>query len=119
MAVEVNDTDLLHKVNTLLNDEAGEEEKPWSEKVQRMKILSVLDDHEEMMRGGEEAELIERNGSHDSGETVRGSWQTSDSNTMGRSRERRSRETEAGSEGLQPMSGCHSVRDVLTNTIET
>ena len=34
-------------------------------------------------------------------------------------RERRSREIEAGSEGLQPMSGCYTARDVLTNTIDT
>ena len=49
--MEIEDTDLLHTVNTLLNDETGEEEKPWSEEVQRMKILSVLDDYEEMMKG--------------------------------------------------------------------
>ena len=36
MAVEINDADLLHTVNTLLNDETAEEEKPWSEAVQRM-----------------------------------------------------------------------------------
>ena len=48
MAVEINDTDLLH---TLLNDETGEEQKLWSEEAQRMKILSVLDDYEEMMKG--------------------------------------------------------------------
>ena len=51
MAVEIKDTDLLHTVNTLLNDETSEEEKPWSEEVQRMKILSVLGDYEEMMKG--------------------------------------------------------------------
>ena len=51
MAVEINDTDLLHTVNTLLNDETGEEEKPWREEVQRMKILSALNDYEEMMKG--------------------------------------------------------------------
>ena len=38
-------------MNTLLNDETGEEEKPWSEEVQRMKILSVLDKYEEMVKG--------------------------------------------------------------------
>ena len=72
--------------------------------MQKTKILSVLDDHEEMMKGTAEggAELTERNGCHDSCETIRGCWQTSDSNTMGRPRERRSRENEAGSEGLQP-----------------
>ena len=51
MAVEIKDTDLLHTTNTLLNDETSEEEKPWSEEVQRMKILSVLDDYKEMMKG--------------------------------------------------------------------
>ena len=51
MAVEINDTDLLHMVNTLMNDETGEEEKPWREEVQRMKILLALDDYEEMMKG--------------------------------------------------------------------
>ena len=29
------------------------------------------------------------------------------------------REIQVGSEGLQPMSGAHSARDVLTNTIDT
>ena len=53
MAVEINDTDLLHTVNTLLNDETGEEEKPWGEEVQRVKILSVVDDYEEIMKGRE------------------------------------------------------------------
>ena len=38
---------------------------------------------------------------------------------MGRSRERRSREVQAGSEGLQSKSGAYSARDVLTNTIDT
>ena len=47
------------------------EEKPWSEEVQRMKTLSVLDDYEEMMKGRQTgAELTERNGSHDRCETV-------------------------------------------------
>ena len=50
MAVEINDTDVLHTVNTIPNDETGEEEKPWREEVQRMKILSDLDDYEEMMK---------------------------------------------------------------------
>ena len=48
MAVDINDTDLLHTVNTLLNDETGEEDKPWREEVQKMKILSALDGYEEM-----------------------------------------------------------------------
>ena len=51
MVVEINETDLLHMVNTLLNNETDEEEKLWREEVQRMKFLSVLDDYEEMMKG--------------------------------------------------------------------
>ena len=71
MAVEINDTDLLHTVNTLLNDETGEEEMPWSAEVQRMRILSILDDYEEMMKGRqEELNSLTENGSHDSCETV-------------------------------------------------
>ena len=42
---------MLHTVNTLLNDETCEEAKTWREKVQKTNILSVLDDHEEMMDG--------------------------------------------------------------------
>ena len=38
-------------MNTLLNDETGEEAKPWSDEVQKTKLLSVLEDHEEMMKG--------------------------------------------------------------------
>ena len=48
---DLQSSDVLMAVDTLLNDETGEEEKPWSEEVQRMKILSVLVDHEEMMKG--------------------------------------------------------------------
>ena len=44
---------------------------------------------------------------------------TSDSNTMGRSRERRTSEILVSPEGLQSMSGAHTARDVLTNTIDT
>ena len=51
MPVEIKDTDLFHAVNTLLNDGTREEEKPWSEEVQKTRILSALDDHEEMMKG--------------------------------------------------------------------
>ena len=47
-------TELLHTVNTLLNDDTGEKEKPWSEEVQRMKILSVLDDYQAKMKGKQE-----------------------------------------------------------------
>ena len=32
MPVEVAGSDLLHAVNALLNDETGEEAKPWSDR---------------------------------------------------------------------------------------
>ena len=86
MTVEINDTDLLHTVNTLLNDETGEEEKLWSEEVQRMKILSVLDDYEEMMKGRQK-----------------------NLNSL----------KEMGAMTVVKRQGCHSARDVLTNTIDT
>ena len=50
MPVEIEDTDLLHTVNALLNDETDEEAKPWSEESEKTKILTVLDDHKEMIR---------------------------------------------------------------------
>ena len=70
MPVEIAASDLLHTVNALLNDETGEEAKPWSDESQKTKILTVLDDHKEMM---EASELTERTGRHDSCETIRGS----------------------------------------------
>ena len=49
MPVEIADSDLLHSVNALLNDETGEE--AWCDESEKTKILSVLDDHKEMMKG--------------------------------------------------------------------
>ena len=54
MQVAVEDTDLLHTVNALLNDEDCNETKPGSEELEKSKILTVLDDHEEMMKGTSE-----------------------------------------------------------------
>ena len=51
MPVEIEDTDRLHTVNPLLDDETDEEAKPWSEESEKTKIFTVLDDHEEMMKG--------------------------------------------------------------------
>ena len=48
MPVVIEDTDLLHTVNALLNDETGEEAKPRSEESERTKILTVLDDPKEV-----------------------------------------------------------------------
>ena len=45
--------------------------------------------------------------------------QKSDSNTMGRSRERRTSEIQVSLEELPPMSGAHTARDVFTNTVDT
>ena len=54
MPVKIEDTDLLHTVNVLLNVENGQEAKPWSEELEKTKILTVLDDHEEMKGRQEE-----------------------------------------------------------------
>ena len=51
MPVEIEDTDLPHAVNALTNDETGEEVKVWSDKSEKTKILTVLDDHKGMMKG--------------------------------------------------------------------
>ena len=45
MPVEIADSDLLHTVNALLNDETGKE--AWCDESEKTKILSVLDDHKE------------------------------------------------------------------------
>ena len=51
MPVEIEDTNLLHTVNALLKNETGEEAKPWSGELEKTKIFTVVDDHEEMMKG--------------------------------------------------------------------
>ena len=42
---------MLRTVNALPDDEKGEEAKPWSEELEKTRILTVLADHEEMMKG--------------------------------------------------------------------
>ena len=51
MRVEIEDSDLLNTVNTLLNDETGEEAMPWSDESEETKILTVLDDPKEVEKG--------------------------------------------------------------------
>ena len=41
MPVEIEDSDLLHKT--------GEKAKPWSDESKKTNILTVIDDHKEMM----------------------------------------------------------------------
>ena len=48
MPVEIGDSDLLYTVNTLFNDETGEEAKPWSDESEKAKILTILDDPKEV-----------------------------------------------------------------------
>ena len=60
-----------------------------------------------------------KNGCHDSSETIRNCWQTCNSNAMCRSRKRRLREAQAGSEGVQSRPRAYSARDVCTDTIYT
>ena len=38
-------------MTTLLNDETGEEAKPWSDESEKVKILRILDDHKEVKKG--------------------------------------------------------------------
>ena len=65
MPVEITDSDLLHTVNALLNDETGED--AWCDESEKTKILSVLDDHKVNDEGTSEgAEFTEINGCHDS-----------------------------------------------------
>ena len=52
-------------------------------------------------------------------ETIRGSWETRDSNTKGRPRERRTNEIQGSLERLQSMSGAHTARDVFINPVDT
>ena len=120
MSVKNKDTDLLHTVNTLLKDETGEEEKPWSEEVQKTKILSVLDDHEEMMKGRQkELNSLKEVGAMTAVKRSKAVGKTSDSNTMARSRKRRTSEILVSLERLQSMSRAHTARDVFTNTVHT
>ena len=48
MPVEIEDSDLLYTVNTLFNDETGEETKPWSDESEKAKLLAILDDPKEV-----------------------------------------------------------------------
>ena len=70
--------------------------------MQRIKILSAHDDYEEMMKGRQkELNSLKEMRSMTVVKRSEAVGKPSDLNTMGRSRERRSREIEAGSEGLQ------------------
>ena len=120
MAVEIKDTDLLHTMDTLLNDETGEEEEPWSEEVQKMKILSALDAYEEMMKGRQnELNSLKEMGAMIAVKRSEATGKRVSQHDGSIERESRSREVQASSEGLQSMSAAYSARDVLTNTIDT
>ena len=112
MAVEINETDLLHMVNTLLNNETDEEEKSWREEVQRMKFLSALDDYEEMMKGRQrELNSLKELGTM----TV-----VKRSEAVGK-RVIQTRWVDREKDGRvkSRLVLKHSARDVLTNTIDT
>ena len=99
MPLEIEDSDLLNTLNTLLNDETGEDARPWSDESEKTKILTVLDDPKEVEKGrqkekNETVSVIAVRRSEAVGKRV---IQT----RMGRSRERRSCDVQAGSEKLQ------------------
>ena len=101
MPVEIKDTDLLHTVNTLLNDENGEEAKPWSEESDKTKILTVHDDHKEMMKGRQkELNSLKEMGLMTAVKRSEAAGKRVIQNTTGRPRKRRLCEVQAGSEGL-------------------
>ena len=50
MPLGTEDSDLLNTVNTLLNDETGEEKNPRSDDAEKAKILTILDDPKEVKK---------------------------------------------------------------------
>ena len=50
MPDELEDSDVLNKVNTLLNNETGEEKNPRSDDAEKAKILTILDDPKEVKK---------------------------------------------------------------------
>ena len=121
MPVEIADSDLVHKVNALLNDETGEEAKPWSDESEKKKILTVFDcHHKEVMKGRQKElnsleEMCAMTAFKRFEAVGKGVIQT---RWVDRER-RRLRGVQAGSEGLQSKSRAYSARDVLTDTIDT
>ena len=117
---KVAGSDLLHAVNALFNDETGEEAKPWSDESEKTGILTVLVCHHKEMMKGRQKELS-------SLKDMSAMTAAKRSEAVGKrapqtrwvDRERRLREVQAGSEGLQSKSGAYSARDVLTDTIDT
>ena len=117
--VEIEDTDLLPTVNALLNDKNAEDAKHWSEELEKTKILTVFDDHEEMMKGRQK----ELNSLKEMGAMTA----VNRSDAVGKRviqtrwvhREKDGRVKSRLVLRFQPKSGAYSARDVLTNTIDT
>ena len=84
----------MNTVNTFLTDETGVL-NPWSDGSRQTKILTILDDPQEVKKGRQK----ELNSLKDMGVMTTSRWQTSDTDAMVRSRERRLREILIGSEG--------------------
>ena len=103
------DKDLFFVVNTLTKDEGHE-----------MPKLTVLDNHEEMMKGRQK----ELNSLREMGAmtVVKGMKQLAKERFKhdGADREKDGRvKSRLVLKGLQSMSGAHTARDVFTNTIDT
>ena len=104
MPVESVDSYLLNTVNTLLGDETSTDTNPGNDDSRQTKILKILDDPKEVKKGRQKELNSLRETAvkcHDNSEAILSSWHLSDTDALGRSRERRVREVQIGSEGLQ------------------
>ena len=85
-----------------------------------MPKLTVLDDHEERMKGRQkELNSLREMGVMTVVKRSEAVGKRAIQTTMGGSRERRRSEIQVSLEGLQSMPGAHTTRDVFTNTVDT
>ena len=120
MPVEIEDSDQLNTVSTLLNDDTGGEAKPWSDVSEKTKILTVLDDPTAVEKGRQKV--------LNSLEEMGAMTAVKRSEAVGKrviqtrwvDREKDGRvKSQIVSEGLESKPRPHSVRDVCTDTIDT
>ena len=110
------DENLSNVANTLTKDETVQETNPDEDS--EMPKLTVLDNHEQMMRRREKelnslkeigAMTVVKKSEPVGKRAIQTRWVD---------RERRPSEIQAGLEGLQSMSRAHTARDVFINTVD-
>ena len=120
MPVEIEDSDLLHVVNALINGGTGEEAKPWSDESEKTRILTVLVDRKEMLKGRQKelsslkdmsAMTVVKRSEAVGKQMPQTRWVDREKDGCVKSR--------LVLTGLQSKSGAYSARDVLTDTIDT